>query len=106
MNYSRYLLGSTDPVDKFISYFKGAMRFSTKWERGISRAPGISVTARTETDRIREAGASEILFHRNDRPLAVETFFFWFAINRTILFFYRVRIFFMNKFEQELFSRK
>lgn len=30
MNYSRYLLGSSDPIDRFLSYFKGAMRFSTK----------------------------------------------------------------------------
>lgn len=116
MNYSRYLLGSSDPIDRFLSYFKGAMRFSTKWKRyrGISRPPGISgVTTRTKTIEFEKHVRNFISSQFRTIVLSLlRNFFFWFEISCAILFFPRCEYFLWvwkrsfgeNRFE--VFSRK
>lgn len=90
MNYSRYLLGSSDPIDRFLSYFKSdaILREAKTISRNFSSSRYFSYSSNWERSNEKRA-RSKFYFIAipNDRSLAIAKLFFWFAISCTILFF-------------------
>lgn len=98
MNYSRYLLGSSDPIDRFLSYFKGAILHEVKTvSRNFSSSWYFRSYNSDWDDRIREA-RSKFYFIAipNDRSLAIAKLFFliWNKLRHPV--FSKMRIFFMG----------
>lgn len=90
MNYSRHLLGSSHPIDRFLSYFKDDAILHEEKSRGISR-----LVFQLQLLELRRSNEKRSKFYfipiPNDRSLLSN---FFFTISCTILFF--PGIFFMD----------